>query len=281
MNRIYRLCWNRAIGQWIVASELASARSMSVSVKTRPTGRGALPISFLAMSLLFACGANAGNSPSGGQITAGSRAYPAVGQHHHHPAEQSHAPMNWQSFNIGADQTVDFMQPGCERDRGQSHRRQHGQPDPGPPECQRPGVADQPQWRAVRPRRTGQRRAAWWPRRWMSTPAAWAATAAASAARARAAWSIRARLRRPTAATSPCSAISVSNQGVITARLGHGGAGRWQRRTLTFDGSRLVHLQVDGSTLKILPRIASCWSPMAARSIMTAGARRMRCWPAR
>jgi hypothetical protein len=68
MNHIYRLCWNRFLGQWVVASELASRSAGSGAYRTRPGLRGVVAIFVAAVPFLWVGLAYAAGGPSGGQI---------------------------------------------------------------------------------------------------------------------------------------------------------------------------------------------------------------------
>jgi len=58
----------------------------------------------------------------------------------------------------------------------------------------------------------------------------------------------------------------VSNQGVITAKLGTVALAAGSAVTLTFSGNSLFHVQVDRSVLESLAITAACSSQMAVRS---------------
>ena len=112
MNHIYRLCWSRANQQWVPASELASRIAPVLTACKRMVGRHALLLSALAASLCAASLAHAGNGPLGGQITSGSGQIQQVGNTTTIRQDGPTLTLNWQSFNIAPNQTVDFLQPG-------------------------------------------------------------------------------------------------------------------------------------------------------------------------
>ncbi|WP_130618625.1 YDG domain-containing protein [Dyella amyloliquefaciens] len=112
MNRIYRLCWNRALRQWVVASELARDRSASSTGTSCRRHRRILELSLLASALAMAGVAQAANGPSGGQVIAGSGSIQQAGLITTIQQNSPTLQLNWQSFNIGADETVNFVQPG-------------------------------------------------------------------------------------------------------------------------------------------------------------------------
>ena len=112
MNRIYRLCWNRASQQWVPASELAHSAAPAPLSRKRIVGHRAVMLSVLAASLLAAGAAYAGGGPIGGQITSGSGQIQQIGNTTVIHQNSQTLTLNWQSFDIGANQTVDFLQPG-------------------------------------------------------------------------------------------------------------------------------------------------------------------------
>ena len=111
MNHIYRLCWNRASAQWVVASELAKNDASRLLRKRTSDQRGWM-LSVLAASLLVASVSYAGGGPLGGQITSGSGQIQQLGSTTIIQQSSPTLTLNWQSFNIAANQTVDFVQPG-------------------------------------------------------------------------------------------------------------------------------------------------------------------------
>ncbi|GLQ99726.1 YDG domain-containing protein [Dyella mobilis] len=71
-----------------------------------------LVLSVLAASLCAAGAAYAGNGPVGGQIVGGSGQIRQVGNTTTIVQTSPTLSLNWQSFNIAPNQTVDFLQPG-------------------------------------------------------------------------------------------------------------------------------------------------------------------------
>ncbi|KJV36368.1 YDG domain-containing protein [Luteibacter yeojuensis] len=111
MNHIYRLCWNRTLKAWVPASELA--KSNTGGVQRSPLGRRALLLCFLSASLGMTGLAQAANAPGGGQVVAGSGSINQVGNTTTIQQGSQKLSINWQTFDIGADQTVNFVQPGA------------------------------------------------------------------------------------------------------------------------------------------------------------------------
>ena len=112
MNHIYRLCWNRELRQWVAASELAQCRR-GVASSGRVVGRRAVRLSLLSAALGFGALAHAGTAPTGGQIVAGAGQITQSGNTTTIHQDSGVLSLNWQSFDVGADQTVNFLQPGA------------------------------------------------------------------------------------------------------------------------------------------------------------------------
>ncbi|MDP1772375.1 MAG: ESPR-type extended signal peptide-containing protein, partial [Methylobacter sp.] len=100
MNRIYRLVWSPIHKVWIPVAEIARGRSKGSSRK----------LFAAALSLTAAVGHT---EPIGGQLVSGSLSSPieqSGGTTTINQASQNLS-LNWQSFNIAAAETVNFVQP--------------------------------------------------------------------------------------------------------------------------------------------------------------------------
>jgi len=104
MNRIYRSIWNQKTGTFIAASEIAQSHGGRASSVT-----GA--VEGLAMLLMLAFGSNAFALPEGGVVSAGQADIASgIGGMTINQSSQN-AAINWQSFSIGAGEAVYFNQP--------------------------------------------------------------------------------------------------------------------------------------------------------------------------
>jgi len=112
MNHIYRLCWNRALSQWVPASELAHSKRGGAT-RRHAIGQRVMMLSLLSASLGMTGLAHAGNAPTGGQIVGGSGQIQQSGNTTTIQQNSQVLSLNWQNFDIGADQTVNFVQPGA------------------------------------------------------------------------------------------------------------------------------------------------------------------------
>ncbi|HET7359255.1 MAG TPA: GLUG motif-containing protein, partial [Rhodanobacteraceae bacterium] len=133
MNRIYRLVWNQIRRAWTVASELARRRGKGGSTRGVVASRRhrwlallplALPVAAFAaappVTTAMAGGVSATTTagalptaelPTGGTITAG-RGHIDYGDHTATITQSSERlSLNWLTFDIGAQDTVDFLQP--------------------------------------------------------------------------------------------------------------------------------------------------------------------------
>ena len=116
MNRIYSLVYNVTLGQVQVASELAGGAVVS----TRPQQRAGWrrQVMALAVGLLVAGGGLAQTLPSGsvvasGTVTIGPVSDSVSGSRLDISQASNKAVINWGSFGIGANDTVDFTTPGA------------------------------------------------------------------------------------------------------------------------------------------------------------------------
>lgn len=112
MNHIYRLCWNRSLRQWVVASELATRRAGRGASRAGKGVRRVVVWLLAGVPVLLIAPAYGAGGPSGGQIVSGVG---SISQSGALTTIQQRSPtlqLNWQSFNVGAGQTVDFVQPG-------------------------------------------------------------------------------------------------------------------------------------------------------------------------
>jgi filamentous hemagglutinin family protein len=100
MNRIFRLVWNESLNAYVPAAETARGRGKSSHRK------------LLAAALSLSAGiAQAG--PTGGQVTGGSGTITQGGSTTTISQVSQNLFLNWQTFNIAPQETVDFVQPNA------------------------------------------------------------------------------------------------------------------------------------------------------------------------
>ncbi len=111
MNRIFRLVLNRAAGQWVpVSEETRGAVKGRRQLRCTATRRHIAALAVLIGSLDHAGLALA--APSGAQITAGTGTVSQSGNTTTIRQTSTDLSLNWQSFNVTANEVVDFIQPG-------------------------------------------------------------------------------------------------------------------------------------------------------------------------
>ncbi|MEM5316914.1 YDG domain-containing protein [Paraburkholderia sp. JHI869] len=272
MNHIYRLCWNRSLRQWVVASELASRRAGRGACRA---GRGVsrvVAIVLAGVPLLWVGMAFAAGAPTGGQIVSGAGSISQAGATTTIQQASPTLQLNWQSFNVGAGQTVNFVQPGSSaiavnRILGSTPSTVLGKLN-----------ANGQVW-LINPNGV-----LFGPSARVNVGGIVASTLDVDPG------SLGSNTRRfsgsgqgsvvnhgtITAADGGYVALlgnRVSNQGVISARLGMIALAGGSAATLTFDGSRLVHIQVDASTLDNLAENRQLLVADGGQVIMTAGAK--------
>ncbi|WP_322044431.1 YDG domain-containing protein [Paraburkholderia sp. J67] len=279
MNHIYRLCWNPTLRQWVVASELA--RRCPSKGKSRRDGRArgslrrvaALLFScFASISLLWGGAAFAAGAPSGGQIVSGVG---SISQSGTTTTIQQGSPtlqLSWRSFDVGAGQTVNFVQPGSSAlavnrifsstaSQILGHLNANGQVWLINPN----GVLFGPSARV----NVGGIVA--------STLDVDSSTLDNNTRRFSGNGN-GAVINQGTIIAADGGYVAllgnhVSNQGVISARLGTIALAGGSAATLTFDGSQLVQIQVDASTLDNLAENRQLLVADGGQVIMTAGAK--------
>ncbi|HIA5527657.1 TPA: filamentous hemagglutinin N-terminal domain-containing protein, partial [Salmonella enterica] len=118
MNRIYKLKFDKRRNELVVVSEItagvgkAKATGRVEGVKASRRGVRAMALSLLSGMIMMANPVTAANLPTGGQIVAGSGSIqtPSGNQMNIHQNSQNMV-TNWNSFDIGKGNTVQFYQP--------------------------------------------------------------------------------------------------------------------------------------------------------------------------
>ncbi|MDZ4255458.1 MAG: YDG domain-containing protein, partial [Sulfuritalea sp.] len=112
MNKSFRLIWSDARQTWLVAHEAAVARgkpSRRLTITTKVAGA-------LTSLACFYAGAQApapGTLPTGGQVVAGQAAIRQAGNAMTIQQDSARAILNWNSFSIGSQASVNFQQPSA------------------------------------------------------------------------------------------------------------------------------------------------------------------------
>jgi len=110
MNKTYRLVWSDVQQAWVVTHEHVKSRGK------RSGGRVGALIAGALLSPVLAAAQTAppvNALPTGGQVVAGQAAISQAGSTMNIQQATQKAILNWQSFNIGANATVNFQQPSA------------------------------------------------------------------------------------------------------------------------------------------------------------------------
>ncbi len=107
MNRVYRLVWSQVQNAWVAVAETARGRGKNSSRK--------LIAAALSLGTMFAAllSHQALAAPSGGQVVAGSGSIVQSGASTNITQASQNLSLNWQSFNVAAQETVTFLQPSA------------------------------------------------------------------------------------------------------------------------------------------------------------------------
>ncbi|TCV92330.1 filamentous hemagglutinin family protein [Luteibacter rhizovicinus] len=271
MNRIYRLCWNISTNQWVAASELARGARPGASRVVDRSGGPRLAKTLLAAALALGSSGQVLADQTGGQIVAGTGSIVHNGATTTISQASQHLSLNWQSFDIAANETVNFVQPGANsiavnRILGNSASEIYGHLNAN-----------------------GQV--------WLINPngvlfgkgaqvnvgglvASTLDTADASMSSNKRSFSGDGKgsvVNLGSINVAPGGYVAllgnrVSNQGTISARMGSVAMGAGSAVTLTFDANQLVSIQVDKSTLDNLAENRQLIQADGGRVFMTAGA---------
>jgi filamentous hemagglutinin family protein len=103
-NRIYRLIWSQVLQAWVAVSENTRGRGKQSGSLTA----AARSVTVVTLLLLIPY-AHAG--PEGGQVVSGSGSISASGATTTINQASDKLSLNWQSFNVGKAETVNFVQP--------------------------------------------------------------------------------------------------------------------------------------------------------------------------
>jgi trimeric autotransporter adhesin len=270
MNNIFRLVLSRATGQWVPVSEETRGAAKGRRQLLSPATRSRMAVLTLLSASLDYSGLTQA-APTGAQVTAGSGTVTQTGNNTAIVQTSANLFLNWQSFNVSANEVVNFIQPSASsiavnRILGNSGSQIFGHLD-----------ANGQVW-LINPNGILFGLGAQ-----VNVGGLTASTLDVSDA------SFRSDLRslsgsgdgtvvnRGTiqAANGGYVALlgnQVSNEGVIRAQLGTVALGAGSAETLTFNGRQLIHLRVDQSTLNDLAANAQLIQADGGRVIMAAGA---------
>lgn len=113
MNRIYRTIWSKSSGTCVAVAENAAGKGREKSSRSGTGGsRPRFALSLLPACLMLTAGTLAHALPANGVVAAGSATITSTASTTTIQQSTANAVINWQSFGIGAGQTVQFVQPG-------------------------------------------------------------------------------------------------------------------------------------------------------------------------
>ena len=120
MNRAYRLIWSDINRTWVAVSDIVKARGKRTGgsvVSNHLSGTGCFILKTLASTLLMAGMAHAAPPvnalPTGGTVSAGQATLQQTGNTLNINQSTAKAVLNWNTFNVGRDATVNFNQPSA------------------------------------------------------------------------------------------------------------------------------------------------------------------------
>lgn len=112
MNSTYRSIWNDKTSTFVAVSEQARGAGKKTSSRKAILGAGeGFALKALAISLVLSFTANVHALPAGGVVSAGGASISSGAGNTTITQSTQNAAINWQSFNIGAAETVRFVQP--------------------------------------------------------------------------------------------------------------------------------------------------------------------------
>lgn len=109
MNKVYRVIWNATLQAFQVVSELAKGRGKT---KSKRASKIAFKLSFLSASVSLAALSHA--APMVGGVTAGQAEIHSQGDLTTITQSSQNAAINWQSFSVAPQETVQFKQPNSD-----------------------------------------------------------------------------------------------------------------------------------------------------------------------
>jgi filamentous hemagglutinin family protein len=114
MNHIYRTIWNASSSAFVAVAESAGGQGRQKSCGVATGGaRSSFAVNLLSACLMLGFGNLAFALPTNGVVAAGSAAISSSGPTTTINQSSANTVINWQSFGIAAGQSVQFVQPGA------------------------------------------------------------------------------------------------------------------------------------------------------------------------
>ncbi|MDO8049139.1 YDG domain-containing protein [Janthinobacterium sp. SUN211] len=263
LNHIYRLVWSHVLNAWVAVAETSRGRGKS--------SRRKLAAAAAAMTAL-ALGGPAQAAPTGGQVVSGTASISQQGGTTTIHQGSAQAALNWNSFNVGAKETVNFVQPSASALAVNRIFDSNGTQILG-------RVNANGQVYLINPNGVLFGRGAQ-----VNVGGLVASTLdvdSASLGGSKHAFGGQGTgkvvnegtLRAADGGYVALLGRQVSNQGAISARLGTVALGAGSAATLSFDGARLLQLRIEQSTLNNLAENGGLIRADGGQVLMSAGAR--------
>jgi filamentous hemagglutinin family protein len=284
MNRIYRLIWNPIRSAWVPVAETARGRGKSGRAKSGSTYGVVAGVSLALAPLAHASGApppcvapacgvgavSASSHPTGGHVVSGRGTISQAGDTTTIQQSSQNLFLDWLSFNVGSEETVNFVQPSANAIAVNEISSINGSQILGHLN------ANGEVW-LVNPNgivfgegaqvNVGSLVASTLNEVTLSgNTASFSGSGAGSIVN-------EGTINAATGGSVALLGNHVSNEGSITARLGTVALGAGSAVTLTFSGNSLVKMQVDESTLNTLAENGGLIEADGGTVILSAGAK--------
>ncbi|MEX8520578.1 MAG: GLUG motif-containing protein [Leptothrix sp. (in: b-proteobacteria)] len=260
LNHIYRVVWSLVLNAWIAVSEITRGRGKSSSRQ-------------LVAAALSLTAALAQAAPSGGQITVGAGSISQSGNTTTVQQASQNLSLNWNSFNIAPQETVNFLQPSASAlavnrifdtngTQILGHLNANGQIYLINPNGILFGQGAQVNVGGLVAASLD-----------VNDASLGGTTTRSFSGKGSGSVINQGTIHAADGGYVALLGNQVSNQGVITARLGTVALGAGSAATLTFSGDSLVHLQVDQSVLGSLAANGGLLQADGGQVLMSAGAK--------
>lgn len=112
LNHCYRLVWNHAHNCWQAVGELAKSQTKTSGVKAAPKLKAHRLLRRLTLAAALSVAAGSYAAPQNGQIQQGQGQISQSGLTTTIQQQSQRLDIGWQSFNVGQQESVNFVQPG-------------------------------------------------------------------------------------------------------------------------------------------------------------------------
>ena len=266
MNLIYRLVPSDVRGSWVAVAKITGRRGNSEHRRIVSIGGAAAAVLTMTLAPLAYAG------PSGGQVVSGKGSISQSGNTTTIDQSSQNLSINWLSFNIAPQQTVDFVQPsstaiavnqilGNSGSQILGHLDANGQVYLINPNGILFGQGAQVNVGGLVASTLN-----------LSQPSLNGSTKSFEGSGTGSVVN-QGTINAANGGSVALLGSNVSNQGVISAQLGTVALGAGSAVTLAFSGNSLVHLQVDQSVLKSVAQNGGLIRADGGQVLMTAGAK--------